>query len=160
MILRSVELENFGRFKNQTIEFRRGMNLVIGPNEAGKSTLAEAVPAVLFGTNHLEKFKPWGRNACTAALLFEGGGHTIQVKRNLLTDEVELVEKNDLYHVISQFSGKAPLRGRSVSCKEYRSLVESLLGVGDDRLFRATYFFGHIHRSGPGMTWRRTFAPW
>ncbi|NIQ08679.1 MAG: AAA family ATPase, partial [Gammaproteobacteria bacterium] len=143
MILRSVELESFGRFKNQTVEFRRGMNLVIGPNEAGKSTLAEAVPAVLFGTAHLEKYKTWGRNACSASLFFEGKGRTIQVRRNLMTDEVELVEKDDMYHVLSQFSGKAPLRGRSASCREYRELVAALLGVGDDQLFRATYFFGH-----------------
>ena len=143
MILRSIELENFGRFRGQTVEFRRGMNLVIGPNEAGKSTLAEAVPAVLFGSDHLEKFRPWGRNACSAALFFEGHGRTIQVKRNLVTDEVELVEKDDLYHVLSQFSGKVPLRGRSATSREYRDLLESLLGVSDEGLFRATYFFGH-----------------
>jgi len=83
MILRSVELENFGRFRGQTVEFRRGMNLVIGPNEAGKSTIAESIPAVLFGTDRLEKFKPWGRNSCSAVLFFEGQGRTIQVKRNL-----------------------------------------------------------------------------
>ncbi len=143
MILRSVELENFGRFRGQTVEFRRGMNLVIGPNEAGKSTLAEAVPAVLFGSDRLEKFKPWGRNPCSAALFFEGLGRTIQIKRNLVTDDVELVEKNDLYHVLSQFSGKVPLRGRSATCREYRDLLESLLGVSDESVFRATYFFGH-----------------
>jgi DNA repair exonuclease SbcCD ATPase subunit len=143
MILRSVELESFGRFRGQTVEFRRGMNLVIGPNEAGKSTLAEAIPAVLFGTDRLEKFKTWGRNTCSAALFFEGQGRTIQVKRNLVTDEVELVEKDDLYHALSEFSGKVPLRGRSASCREYRALLETLLGISDERLFRATYFFGH-----------------
>ena len=143
MILRSIELESFGKFRGQTVEFRRGMNLVIGPNEAGKSTLAEAVPAVLFGTDRLERFKPWGRNVCSAALFFEGRGRTVQVKRNLITDEVELLEKDDLYHILSQFSGKVPLRGRSASCREYRSLLESLLGVADEGLFRATYFFGH-----------------
>ena len=143
MILRSIELESFGRFRGQTVEFRRGMNLVLGPNEAGKSTVAGAVPAVLFGTEHLERFKPWGRNSCSAVLFFEGQGRTIQIKRNLITDEVELVEKDDLYHVLSQFSGKAPLRGRSASCREYRDLLESLLGVADEGLFRATYFFGH-----------------
>jgi len=143
MILRSIEMESFGRFHGQTIEFRRGMNLVIGPNEAGKSTIAEAVPAVLFGTDRLERYKPWGRNACSASLFFEGGGRTIQIKRNLVTDEVELVERDDLYQPLSQFSGKAPLRGRSSSCREYRELLESLLGVADEKLFRATYFFGH-----------------
>lgn len=143
MILRSVELESFGRFRGQTVEFRRGMNLVIGPNEAGKSTLAEAVPAVLFGTDHLERYKPWGRNVCAAALFFEGGGRTIQIKRNLVTDDVELLEKDDLYHVLAQFSGRVPLGGRSAPCREYRDLLETLLGVVDERLFRATYFFGH-----------------
>ena len=143
MILRSIEMENFGRFRGQTFEFRRGMNLVIGPNEAGKSTIAEAVPAVLFGTDRLERFKPWGRNACSATLFFEGGGRTIQVKRNLVTDDVELVERDDLYQPLSQFSGKAPLRGRSSSCREYRELLESLIGIADEKLFRATYFFGH-----------------
>lgn len=150
MILRSVELENFGRFRGQTVEFRRGMNLVIGPNEAGKSTIAESIPAVLFGTDRLERFKPWGRNACSAVLFFEGQGRTIQIKRNLITDEVELVEKDDLYHVRSQFSGKAPLRGRSASCREYRALLESLLGVADENLFRATYFFGHQPKEWSG----------
>ncbi len=150
MILRSVELENFGRFRGQTVEFRRGMNLVIGPNEAGKSTIAESIPAVLFGTDRLEKFKPWGRNSCSAVLFFEGQGRTIQIKRNLITDEVELVEQDDLYHVLSQFSGKVPLRGRSASCREYRALLESLLGVADENLFRATYFFGHQPKEWSG----------
>jgi DNA repair exonuclease SbcCD ATPase subunit len=150
MILRSIELENFGRFRGQTVEFRRGLNLVIGPNEAGKSTIAEAVPAVLFGTDRLERFKPWGRNVCSASLFFEGRGHTVEVKRNLLTDDVELVEKDDLYHVRSQFSGKAPFRGRSASCREYRELLEKLIGVADERLFRATYFFGHQPQSWSG----------
>ncbi len=150
MILRSVELESFGRFRDQTVEFRRGMNLVIGPNEAGKSTIAEAIPAVLFGTDRLERFKPWGRNVCSAVLFFEGQGRTIQVKRNLITDEVELVEKDDLYHILSQFSGKVPLRGRGASCREYRALLESLLGVADESLFRATYFFGHQPKEWSG----------
>lgn len=150
MILRSVELENFGRFRGHTVEFRRGMNLVIGPNEAGKSTIAESIPAVLFGTDRLERFKPWGRNACSAVLFFEGHGRTIQIKRNLVTDEVELVEKDDLYHILSQFSGKAPLRGRSASCRKYRALLESLLGVADESLFRATYFFGHQPKEWSG----------
>ena len=143
MILRSIELENFGRFRGQTVEFRRGMNLVIGPNEAGKSTLAEAVPSVLFGTGQLERLKPWGRNACSASLFFEGQGRTVQIKRNLVTDDVELVEKDDLYHVRSQFSGTVTHRGRNASSREYRDILDSLLGVSDEGVFRATYLFGH-----------------
>ena len=49
MILRSIECENFGRYQQQTFELRRGMNLIVGPNEAGKSTLVEAIPAGMCG---------------------------------------------------------------------------------------------------------------
>ena len=48
MILRSIELENFGKFRGQTFELRRGMNLVIGPNEAGKTTLFRFIRDVLY----------------------------------------------------------------------------------------------------------------
>ena len=61
MILRSLELKHFGKFAERSFEFRRGLNLVVGPNEAGKSTLIETVPAVLFGVRNKERFKPWGR---------------------------------------------------------------------------------------------------
>ena len=142
MILRSIEAESFGRFSGSTFEFRRGMNLVAGPNEAGKSTLAEVVAAVLFGSRHVERVKPWGRAGCSARLVFEGDGRTVDIWRDLLTDEVRLVERDDLYQTLSSFEGRVPPRGRSAVCREYRGLLEQLLGVADEDLFRATCFFG------------------
>lgn len=142
MILRSIEAENFGRFSGAIFEFRRGMNLVTGPNEAGKSTLAEVVAAVLFGSRQVERVKPWGRAGCSARLVFEGDGRTVDIWRDLLNDEVRLVERDDLYQVLSSFEGRVPPRGRSAVCREYRGLLERLLGVADEDLFRATCFFG------------------
>jgi DNA repair exonuclease SbcCD ATPase subunit len=142
MIIRSLEIENFGRFSGRNFEFRRGMNLVTGPNEAGKSTLAEVIPAVLFGTMQVERFKPWGRPGCSARVVFEGAGRTVEVWRDLLTDDVRLVERDDLYQTLAGFEGRVPQRGKSATCREYRKLLEHLLGVADDDLFRATCFFG------------------
>ncbi len=143
MILRSLELENFGKFRGVTFELRRGMNLVLGHNEAGKSTLAEVIPSVLFGTRHVEQYKPWGRNACAAKLFFEGKNRTVEIKRNMLTDEVHLVERDDMYHTLSEFSGRVPPRGRSAVYQKYYDLLEQLLGISDETLFRATCYFGH-----------------
>ncbi len=142
MILRSIEAENFGCFRSAGFEFRRGMNLVTGPNEAGKSTLAELIPATLFGTKQLERFKPWGRSGCAASLVFEGDKRTVEIRRNLLTDEVRVIERDALYQAETRFQGKAPLNGRSAACREYRALLEDLLGIADDDLFRATCMFG------------------
>ncbi len=50
MILRSLEVEGFGHFaeKVQIGSLSPGVNVVGGPNESGKSTLARAIVRGLF----------------------------------------------------------------------------------------------------------------
>jgi DNA repair exonuclease SbcCD ATPase subunit len=48
MQISHIILRDFGRFGDFSCDFSPGLNLIKGPNEAGKSTLAEAVTAVLF----------------------------------------------------------------------------------------------------------------
>ena len=50
MILKTLTLRNFRRFKNSTIEFPDGVIGVIGLNGAGKSTIFEAIAWVLYGS--------------------------------------------------------------------------------------------------------------
>ncbi len=153
MILRSIELKHFGKFGERTFEFRRGMNLVIGPNEAGKSTLMEAIPAVLFGVRNKERFRPWGRQgSCQAALVLEGNQRTLHIERDILSDRVLLVERNDLYQVEYSFEGKVSPQGRSSERSEYLRQLVRLFGVADEDIFRASLFFGQgsLEVSGDG----------
>ncbi len=143
MILRHLELKPFGRFSDRNFEFRRGLNLVVGPNEAGKSTLVEAIPAVLFGSGNADRYRPWGRpGECRAALVLESGQRTVRIERDLLSDQTELVERDDLYQVLDSFSGKAPARGRGASRADYLDRLSRWFGVADEELFRASLFFG------------------
>jgi DNA repair exonuclease SbcCD ATPase subunit len=143
MILRSVELKHFGKFAERTFEFRRGMNLVVGPNESGKSTLMEAIPAVLFGLRDKERFKPWGRQGSSeAALSLESSGCSLRIERNILSDQVILVERDDLYQVLYQFEGKAAPQGRSSERKEYFDQLARLFAVAEEGIFRASLFVG------------------
>ncbi len=48
MILTSLHLQRFGRFTDASWEFRPGLNVIRGPNEAGKSTMREAIVRLLF----------------------------------------------------------------------------------------------------------------
>jgi len=50
MILKTLTLINFRKFKNATIEFPDGVTGVIGLNGAGKSTIFEAIAWVLYGS--------------------------------------------------------------------------------------------------------------
>ncbi|HUV42481.1 MAG TPA: DNA replication and repair protein RecF [Patescibacteria group bacterium] len=43
MILKSLQLQNFRSYKDQTFEFSDGVSLVVGPNTSGKTNLLEAV---------------------------------------------------------------------------------------------------------------------
>ena len=50
MILHTLVLHNFRRFKHATIEFPEGVIGVVGLNGAGKSTIFEAIAWALYGT--------------------------------------------------------------------------------------------------------------
>jgi DNA repair protein SbcC/Rad50 len=39
MILREIKLNPFAGMNNKSVPFNQGLNLILGPNEAGKSTI-------------------------------------------------------------------------------------------------------------------------
>lgn len=151
MILGRLELKHFGRFDACSFDFRRGLNLVIGPSESGKSTLAEAVPLVLFGARDRERYKPWGGRAeCAAALTFEEGGRTLRIERDLLTDHVALIETDAEGLSIRRFDGRAALRESTAAGDAYRQELLRLFGLAEEGLFRFGLFFeqGYAERLG------------
>lgn len=48
--IKKLKIHNFCRFKDLTIEFDSGLNLLIGDNESGKSTILSAIDIVLSGS--------------------------------------------------------------------------------------------------------------
>lgn len=49
MYIKKAELTNFGKFHQKIISFSKGLNVVYGENESGKSTLHSFLIAMLFG---------------------------------------------------------------------------------------------------------------
>lgn len=49
-IIEKIKIKNFGRFKEFFLEFDKSLNLLIGDNEAGKSTILSAIDMVLSGS--------------------------------------------------------------------------------------------------------------
>jgi len=143
MILRSLELKSFGQFVDKKYEFRRGINLVIGPNEAGKSTMMEAIPAVLFGCKDKKRFRPWARSQhCSASLILENQQYNIAIARDIDTDNVELCQSNDLYQEQCNFVATVPVDEHCVAKFDYLHLLKKFLGISDERMFRSSLFLG------------------
>jgi uncharacterized protein YhaN len=71
MLITRLKLIYFGRFMNREIELKPGINLICGPNEAGKTTIHTFIKGMLFGIERLRgrgasskddiytKYLPW-----------------------------------------------------------------------------------------------------
>src|SRR5207237_5600534 len=69
MRLTRIEIEGFGSLQDMELRFGPAMNLVVGPNEAGKSTLQEAIVTGLYGLRsgdgahsaleRADRWRPW-----------------------------------------------------------------------------------------------------
>ena len=63
LLLHSLEVENFRILRQVHLQFGRGLNILFGPNDLGKSSLAEALRAALLlpvASTASEAFVPWG----------------------------------------------------------------------------------------------------
>ncbi|MGN1291467.1 MAG: ATP-binding protein, partial [Levilactobacillus brevis] len=49
MYLKTLTIYGFGHFHDRTFTLDAGLNYLVGPNEAGKSTLTQFIVAILFG---------------------------------------------------------------------------------------------------------------
>jgi DNA repair protein SbcC/Rad50 len=91
VILRRLRVHPFGRFADREVSFGPSLTVVLGPNEAGKSTLLDAVKAALFVPAKLSKpkfqeylgrFVPVdGGDVVRADIAFEAGGGEYVIAR-------------------------------------------------------------------------------
>gem|GEM_PF-1829950 len=99
MIIKKLELNNFGKFKRKEIELSEGFNVIYGPNEAGKSTIQKFIEGIFFGfkkpyksrrvfTYELLAYQPWEGEQYEGALEFENQGKLYRIDRNFKEDDV------------------------------------------------------------------------
>lgn len=53
MKITKIQVKNFGKFHNKTMELKSGINLVYGDNESGKTTLHTFLKGIFFGIRKL-----------------------------------------------------------------------------------------------------------
>jgi exonuclease SbcC len=93
MILKSLRLKNFRKFKDCYIEFPDGVTGVVGLNGVGKSTVFEAVAWTLYG--------PLAARTSTDQIKREGAAPSDPCRV-----ELEFMFDEDIYHVVREMSGK------------------------------------------------------
>lgn len=54
MLIKSYQCSQFGGLKNKRIDLTSGLNVILGPNEAGKSTMVEGIYSTIFKQHKLK----------------------------------------------------------------------------------------------------------
>ncbi|MDP8257754.1 MAG: AAA family ATPase [Candidatus Alcyoniella australis] len=143
MRLVSVRLDAFGALRGAQYEFAPGLNLVLGPNESGKSTIVEAVFGVLFGfKSNRERFLPRpGGGEYQAGLAIQSAGRLLEITRDFSSNQLRVIERiNNEEHLL--LNEKISPSGRSSDREQYLDLLQQTLGLSDPQLFRALVLIG------------------
>lgn len=87
-----IDIDGFGKLVERRFEFGSALNLIFGENEAGKTTLLQAIVSLLFGKSRgrsspaaldLSGYRPWGQRRFGGALSFElDDGRRYVIKRD------------------------------------------------------------------------------
>ncbi len=80
MIVRRLRLQPFAGIADRTVELQRGLNVVLGRNEAGKSTLMHALRFALFESTQLT---PKQFESTVGSLLPATGGDLVRVEADV-----------------------------------------------------------------------------
>ncbi len=134
MRFRRIHVEGYGNLRDHTITLTDGINLLVGPNEAGKSTLRDFVRALLYGfasrkgaESRRERREPIGGGPY-------GGWADIVTSEG---EEIRLERRQDPQRI----SGALTLRRGSGETADEAFLEELLGGVTRD-------YFARVHAFG------------
>lgn len=93
MNLKELNLIGFGKFKNKSITLDKGLNIIYGENEAGKSTLHNFIEGMFFGflkpnarsaryNEEYYKYNPWNKSRYAGIIRFQYEGKVYRIERD------------------------------------------------------------------------------
>lgn len=104
MILKELNMVSFGKFKNQIIELKAGLNIVYGENEAGKTTIHNFIEGMFYGflkpyakrryfLEELDKYRPWHGEKYVGILTLQKGDKSYRIERDFNKGEVKVYDE-------------------------------------------------------------------
>lgn len=102
MILKNLTLRNWGVLREEeTLEFDPGLNIIVGPNESGKSTVREALLRTFFAKHSVPSaalvFVPWGSVGLAPEVTaeFEVPDGTYRAHKRFVKDQDAVLSKQE-----------------------------------------------------------------
>jgi exonuclease SbcC len=137
MIITKIKIGSFGKLKNLELNFGEKLNIVYGPNEAGKTTLMAYIKAMFYGMdsrkrgireNDRLRFLPWSGEDSEGELYYRDENlHEYKISRRFRE------KKREPAHIIDTVTGRAA-PGFAES-----SPGQDILGLGEAAFTRTIY---------------------
>lgn len=120
MQIESIHIEHFGRLNGVDLNFHRDLNVVEGPNESGKSTVAAFIRFMLYGfpqkanagrLSEKQKRLSWEYGVCEGSMILSVGEKRYEIRRFVPapgSDTRESVSVTDLKTGLPAHSRKEP----------------------------------------------------
>jgi len=130
MIIKSLHITDFSGTKSRDIEFAPGFNVIEGPNESGKTTVANFIKFMFYGlADKAERTRcfSWGSASASGSMVVEANGGVYRIERECTgagRDKIQIVDT-----------------ATGAPCFEGRDPDEVFLGVPRE-LFAHTAFIG------------------
>ena len=102
MLLKNIQINGFGKLENVNIDLKDGLNLVVGDNESGKSTLMEFIKGIFYGVNKnkngkdysdFERFKPWNESNFSGKMTYNMDEEEYAVYRDFNRNNTKVYDK-------------------------------------------------------------------
>jgi len=146
MKINSVHLASFGKFKNYTLNFSDGFNVIFGENEKGKTTIMAFIRMMFYGTsgkssdtakNLRKKYMPFDSDLMVGSIDFEhkGVSYTLErvFKASNAADKLKLINHNT--GEINSTSGKTDIGSAFLGLSD--SAFEKSVYIGNLSVFSA-----------------------
>jgi len=144
MNISKLYLKGFGKFENFEFDPIKGINVIYGDNESGKSTMMAFIKAVLFGLkggradkegmpSEIKRYKPWSGEKYGGYINIElGNSRRYRLERDFDNNSVKLYDE-DFNDVTGTFTGN----------KDGSGMAERLIGINES-LFERTVFIRQL----------------
>lgn len=100
MKIEKIQINGFGKLENKDIELTDGINIIIGKNESGKSTLLKFINSMLYGISKnkrgkeisdLEKYTPWNTEKYSGKIKYKlDDEKQFEIYRNFKNKELKI----------------------------------------------------------------------
>jgi uncharacterized protein YhaN len=149
MHIQTVEVVGVGPLLNNSIELSpEGKNLILGPNECGKSTLCGAFISIVYGFSTRKEAEhshtKGGGDRFEGKAIITSGGFTYTISRDFNSDQVIVTRKTAESDPEEIFNGDANPRSRTEEIREYQRVLREEIGFPLEGVFRNSAFVGQL----------------